>query len=365
MKSFLYEAQAARVIFGPGEIKQVQTELEKISAKRALVISTPGQEELANKVSDLIGDLCVGIHAKAVQHVPTEKVEKALEIVRALHVDSLVPIGGGSSIGLAKAIALNTSLPIVAIPTTYAGSEMTPIWGLTENGIKKTGKDLVVKPKTVIYDPNLTVNLPTLVTVTSGMNAIAHCVEGLYAENVNPIISLLAEEGIRALHSSLPAILADPYNIEVRSEALYGCWLGGTVLGSVGMVLHHKLCHVLGGSYNLPHAETHSVMLPYAIWYNAAHASKAIKSIARALRVEEEDVAGSLFDLTESLGVPTSLAEIGMKESDLDQAAELAVKNPYYNPRSIEQRAIRKLLEYAFTGKRPLKGIEIQGEINS
>ena len=355
MKNFLYEIQAARVIFGPGEIKQVQAELEKINAKRVLVISTPGQEELARKVSDLIGDSCAGIHAKAVQHVPMEKVENALELVRELHVDSLVPIGGGSSIGLAKAVALKTSLPIVAIPTTYAGSEMTPIWGITENGIKKTGKDLVVKPKTVIYDPTLTVNLPARVTVTSGMNAIAHCAEGLYAENVNPVISLLAEEGIRALHSSLPAILADPYNIEARSEALYGCWLGGTVLGSVGMALHHKLCHVLGGSYNLPHAETHSVMLPYAIWYNADHAPKAIQSIARALRVEEEDVAGSLFDMTASLGVPTSLAEIGMKESDLDQAAERAVKNPYYNPRPIEQQSIREITGVCFYRETAIK----------
>ena len=354
MQSFLYEVQAARVNFGVGKMKEVSSELNLIGAKRALIISTPGQQRLAVQVSDILGDLCVGIHAKAVQHVPMETVETSLELVRELDIDSLVPVGGGSSIGLAKAIALYTSLPIVAIPTTYAGSEMTPIWGTTEKGMKKTGKDSVVKPKTVIYDPELTVKLPARVTVTSGMNAIAHCVEALYSENANPIISLLAQDGIRALRSSLPAILANPQDLEARSKALYGCWLGGTVLGSVGMALHHKLCHVLGGRYNLPHAETHSVILPYVIWYNAAYATEAIQAIARVIGTDGNDVAGALFDLTTSLGVPTSLAEIGMTHSDLDEAAEQATKNPYYNPRPIDQQSIRQLLEYAFAGKRPL-----------
>ncbi|MBA9027198.1 maleylacetate reductase [Peribacillus huizhouensis] len=359
MKNFIYEALATRVIFGAGEIRKVQSELKNISVKRALVISTPGQEELAIKISSLLGDLCTGIHAKAVQHVPMETVEKSVKLVSELNIDSLVPVGGGSSIGLAKAIALYTSLPIVAIPTTYAGSEMTPIWGITENGIKKTGKDVVVKPKSVIYDPELSVNLPVRVSVTSGLNAMAHCVEGLYAENTNPIISLLAEEGIRALHSSLPSILVDKNDVVARSKALYGCWLAGTVLGSVGMALHHKLCHVLGGSYNLPHADTHSVILPYALWYNAAYAPDAVQAIARSLGTEKDAVAEALFDLNTSLGGPTSLAKIGMKETDLDQAAELATKNAYYNPRSIDQQSIRQLLEYAFKGKRPEKGIEI------
>lgn len=356
MKNFMYEAQATRVIFGAGVRKEVHAELKKIGVKRALVISSPGQKELAMKISRLLGDLCADIHANAVQHVPMETVEKSVELVRELNIDSLVPVGGGSSIGLAKAIALNTSLPIVAIPTTYAGSEMTPIWGITENGLKKTGKDFVVKPKSVIYDPELTVKLPARVSVTSGLNAMAHCVEGLYAENTNPIISLLAEEGIRALHSSLPSILVDQNDIEARSKALYGCWLAGTVLGSVGMAIHHKLCHVLGGSYNLPHAETHSVILPYALWYNAAYAPDAVQAIARSLGTDKDAVAETLFDLSTSLCAPTSLAEIGMKETDLDQAAELATKNSYYNPRPIDQKTIRRLLDYAFMGKRPIGG---------
>lgn len=353
MKDFKYEAQACRVIFGAGTLAEVATELQALNVRRAFVIASPDQAELAHEVAAIIAQMCVGVHLEAVQHVPLETVQKSLDRVQALSADVLVAVGGGSAIGLAKAVALQTSLPILAIPTTYAGSEMTPIWGITEDGRKKTGKNLIVKPKTVIYDPRLTFTLPPGFSVTSGMNAIAHCAEGLYAENANPIISLLAEEGIRALSQSLPKIWADPKDLDARSEAQYGTWLGGTVLGSVGMALHHKLCHVVGGSYNLPHAETHTVILPYVIEYNSSHAPEAVKAIARALQTDERDAAGALFDLSKSLGAPVSLAEIGMKEEALDEAAELATMNPYYNPRSIDKRSIRQLLGHAFAGERP------------
>ncbi|WP_251551420.1 maleylacetate reductase [Neobacillus muris] len=353
MENFEYDVQASRVIFGTGKRKKVLDELQNLGKKRALVISTPGREKLALEVKNLLGDCCAGIHAKAIQHVPIETVRESLKLVEDQGVDSLIAIGGGSSIGLAKAISLQTSLPILAIPTTYAGSEMTSVWGITENGQKTTGKNVIVKPKTVIYDPELTFTLSPHITVTSGMNAIAHCVEGLYAENANPIISLMAEEGIRSLFKSLPIILADPNDSDARSQALYGCWLGSTVLGAVGMALHHKLCHVLGGSYNLPHAETHTIILPYAIWYNANHVPEAIKIMARAFGCDEKDTAGALFEFTTSLGVRTSLAEIGMKEKDLDDAARLASKNPYYNPRPVDEQSIRQLLELAYKGTRP------------
>lgn len=353
MENFIYDVQASRVVFGIGKIKEVQNELENLGGKRAFVISTQEQEGLASEVKNLLGELCAGVYTKAIQHVPLDTVEESLKLVKKWNVDSLIPVGGGSSIGLAKAIALQTALPILAIPTTYAGSEMTPIWGMTANGLKKTGKNLVVKPKTVIYDPELTYTLPSRLTVTSGMNAIAHCVEGLYAENANPIITIMAEEGIRALSSSLPKILADPRDSNARSNALYGCWLGGTVLGSVGMALHHKLCHALGGSYNLPHAETHTVILPFALSYNANYAPEAIKVIARAIGCDESDPAGALFDLASSLGVPTSLEEIGMKETDLDEAAKIATENPYYNPGPVHEQSIRQLLELAYKGIRP------------
>jgi maleylacetate reductase len=260
-------------------------------------------------------------------------------------------VGGGSTTGLGKAIALESSLPILAIPTTYAGSEMTPIYGITEGGLKKTGRDPRVLPRTVIYDPSLTLGLPSGLSATSGMNAIAHAVEGLYAEDANPVTSLLAVEGIRALAQGLPHVMTDPRDLEGRGECLYGAWLCGAVLGSVGMALHHKLCHTLGGTYNLPHAETHTVVLPHAIAYNRAAVPAAMQRAADAIGAE--DAAQGLYALARTLGAPAALKDIGMREADLDRAAEIATQSPYYNPRPIEYGAIRQLLDDAYHGREP------------
>ena len=200
-------------------------------------------------------------------HVPLEIAEDARRMARELGADCCVTVGGGSTTGLGKAIALTSPMPILAVPTTYAGSEMTPIYGITEGGAKKTGRDLRVLPKAVIYDPELTLSLPPALSASSGMNAIAHSVEALYAQDANPVISLMAEEGIRALAKALPSMSQNPQGFEREIEALYGAWLCGVALGSAGMALHHKLCHVLGGSFNLPHAETHSIVLPHAMRY--------------------------------------------------------------------------------------------------
>jgi alcohol dehydrogenase class IV len=243
-------------------------------------------------------------------------------------------------------------LPVIAVATTFAGSEMTPIWGLTEGNVKRTGRDLKVLPRLVIYDPVLTLTLPAKIAGPSGLNAIAHCVEALYAENANPIVSLMAEEGIRALAASLPIVVGRGDDLEARSEALYGAWLAGTSLGMVGMALHHKLCHTLGGGFNLPHAETHSIVLPYATAYNRDAAPEAMARIRRALG-GVEDAARGLYDLGRKVGAPKSLAEIGLKASDLDRAVELATQNPYYNPRPVTREGVRALLDDALNGRRP------------
>jgi maleylacetate reductase len=290
-------------------------------------------------------------------HVPYETVQEAMERVLHLNVDCLVAAGGGSTIGLAKAIALEKPLPILAIPTTYAGSEMTPIWGLTRGGLKTTGRNANIKPKTVIYDPRLTLSLPPDLSATSGMNAIAHCVEALYAENANPVASLLAEEGIRLLAESLPEVVHNPFNLDARSEAQYGALLAGAVLGMVGMALHHKLCHVLGGTYNLPHAETHTVVLPHAMAYNSSHAPEAMEAIGRALNCDLEEAAGALYDLAKSLNTPTTLAELGLTQDKLDETARLAIENPYYNPRPVTEYGIREVLERAYFGHRPSRHV--------
>jgi maleylacetate reductase len=351
MNPFVYVAHPARVIFGAGALAQLGPEIERFGASRALVLSTPEQADSAGRVAEMLGPGAVGVFAKAVMHVPVEIAREARAVAQQLGADCAVAIGGGSTTGLGKAIALESGLPILAIPTTYAGSEMTSIWGLTEGGVKKTGRDARVLPKTVIYDPELTLGLPLAMTVTSAMNAIAHAAEGLYAHDGNPITSLMAEEGIRASAAALPRLMRDPRDLDARGDALYGAWLCGTVLGAVAMGLHHKLCHTLGGSFNLPHAEVHTVILPHALAYNAAQAPEAMARIARALR--SDDAARGVFDLAARHGAPTSLRAIGMPTDGLDRAAELAAQTPYPNPRPLERAALRALLQRAFDGQAP------------
>lgn len=351
MREFLYVAQAARVVFGAGSLQHLAREIELLGTQRALVLSTPEQAADAERVAQRLGKYAVGVFAKAVMHVPIETAREARAEAQRLGADCAVAIGGGSTTGLGKAIALESGLPIIAIPTTYAGSEVTPIYGLTEAGVKRTGKDPRVLPRTVIYDPELTLGLPMSMTVTSGMNAIAHAAEGLYAKDGNPIMDLMAAEGIRAIAAALPALRAQPRDLEARAQALYGAWLCGTVLGNVGMALHHKLCHTLGGSFNLPHAEVHTVILPHAIAYNTGAAPLAMTRIAQALQAPT--AAGGLYDLARTEGAPYALRDIGMRSQDLDRAADLAAANPYWNPRPIERDAIRELLQRAYDGVRP------------
>jgi alcohol dehydrogenase class IV len=352
-----FELQLAipRVVFGVGSLARLPAEIERLGAQRALVLSTPEQKASAEQVAAMLGARAAGVFARAVMHVPIETAREARDVARRLEADCAVAVGGGSTTGLGKAIALDSGLPIVAVPTTYAGSEMTPIYGLTEGGVKKTGRDVRVLPKTVIYDPELTMTLPLQLSITSGVNAIAHAAEGLYAHDVNPIVALMAEEGIRALAQGLPRLVREPQAIEARGDALYGAWLAGTSLGVVGMALHHKLCHTLGGSFNLPHAEVHTVVLPHAVAYNRRAAPQAMVRIARALGLQADaDPAAGLYDLSVRLGAPRALREIGLRAEDLDQAADIATRNPYYNPREVTRQGIRELLQAAFEGSRPV-----------
>lgn len=351
MKRFVYNGQPGRAVFGPGALSQLGKEIEALGARRALVLSTPEQRASAEHVAQILGARAAGVFDRAVMHVPIETAREARELARKLDADCAVAVGGGSTTGLGKAIALDSGLPILAIPTTYAGSEMTPIYGITEGGLKKTGRDAKVLPRTVIYDPELTLTLPVGLSVTSGINAIAHAAEGLYSVDSNPVMDLMAEEGIRALGRALPAIRADARDLEARGDALYGAWLCGIVLGNVGMALHHKLCHTLGGSFNLPHAETHTIVLPHALAYNAKAAPEAMRRIARAL--DGPGAPQSVFDLAQDNGAPVALRDIGMKPEDLDRACDIALQNQYPNPRPLEREAIRQLLQDAFEGKRP------------
>jgi maleylacetate reductase len=351
MRPFIHDQPATRTLFGEGRLADLPKEAEKLGLKRLLVLSTPEQKELGEETRRLLGARAVGLFTQARMHVPIETAEAARAEARRLEADGTVAVGGGTTTGLAKAIALTLDLPSIAIPTTYAGSEMTSIWGLSEGGVKTTGRAEKVRPRVAIYDPTLTYGMPPRLSATSGMNALAHCVESLYAEDTNPIIQIFAAESIRAFAKSLPVILREPRNVEARSDAHYATWLAGTVLDRTTMGLHHKICHTLGGSFDLPHAEVHTVILPQATAYNRSAAPEAMRKIAEALGAH--DAAEGLYDLAKNMDAPVALKDIGMREENLDRAADLAVQSPYANPRPVERSPIRQLLDDAYRGKRP------------
>jgi maleylacetate reductase len=351
MTSFSYDALPMRVRFGPGSVRSLSEEINHLGLRRVLVLCSPEQTETGELIADALGELAAGVHPEARMHVPIEVVRRARERAAELGADGCVAVGGGSAVGLGKAIALEHDLPVVAVPTTYAGSEMTPVWGLTEGGRKRTGKNPRVLPTSVVYDPELTVGLPIGMTVTSGLNAIAHAVEALYAPDASPIISLMAEEGIRALTGALPTLVEDSADLDARTQALYGSWLCGACLGATTMSLHHKLCHALGGTLDLPHAPTHAVVLPHALAYNQKAAPEAATAIGRA--VGSADPAGELWDLAGRLGAPRALKELGMAEADIDRIAEQVVANPYANPAPVTADGVAQLLRAAWAGKAP------------
>jgi alcohol dehydrogenase class IV len=351
MDRFVYQSAPMRVLFGSGTLAQLPAELDRLSISRALVLTTPPQEQQGRDIVALLGARAAGLFAGATMHTPVDVTEQAMAQVRALNADGVVAVGGGSTTGLGKAIALRTDLPQVVVPTSYAGSEMTPILGETRDGLKTTQSSPKILPETVVYDVDLTLSLPPAMTATSGMNAIAHSVEALHARDRNPIISLMAEESIRVLGRALPRIMATPGDREARSDALYGAWLAGTCLGAVGMALHHKLCHTLGGTFDLPHAETHTIVLAHAMAYNAPAVPDVAERIARALGAA--DAAQGLYDLARSLQAKLALRDIGMPKAGIDKAADLAVTNAYWNPRPLERGAIRDLIARAWAGEAP------------
>lgn len=354
MREFTYNANSARVVFGAGTISRLPDEVARLGLNRVLVLATPQQAESADELAQLIGSRACGVFSGARMHTPVDVTAQALEMVASCRADGLVAVGGGSTTGLAKAIALRTDLPQIVAPTTYAGSEMTPILGETSNGQKVTRTDPRVLPEVVIYDVSLTLSLPAGPSVTSGFNAIAHAVEALYARDANPIVSQMAETAIAALAQSLPVISREPRNGEARTEALFGAWLCGICLGSVGMALHHKLAHTLGGSYDLDHAGTHTALLPHSLAYNAAHVPRAIETISRALEVS--DPSAGLYDLARACGATMALKDLGLPEEAIMQVPELVLEKPYWNPRPLEIEPLRSTVQAAYNGCRPTVG---------
>jgi maleylacetate reductase len=339
-------SSATEVVFGAGSFLELPSRLDELGVKRVLVISTARRAGLADSIRVMLGSRVVDVFDRAAPHVPEDVAGAALEAARASAADCFVAPGGGSAIGVAKAVSMETGIPIVAIPTTYSGSEMTPIWGLTRNGVKVTGRDQRIQPRLVIYDPDLTLGLSVPTTVCSGLNAIAHCVEALYA--LDEDVTRRAVSGIGLLSQSLPRLAADPRDASAREAALKGAWHAGVSLSTAPMALHHKLCHTLGGSFDLPHAETHAVLLPYTTAFNREAAPEAMISASEALG--GGDAPRRLLDLAVATGAPLSLRELGFSEDDVEPAARLASEREYPNPRPVTEHGIEDLLTAALDG---------------
>ncbi|MGH3208961.1 MAG: maleylacetate reductase [Trebonia sp.] len=348
---FVHDTQPQRVAFGSGEAAaNLRREIGNLGATRVMLIAAKAEADLADTI---VADIPVALrHDDVVMHVPVEVAERARAAAVANDVDALVSVGGGSTTGLAKAIALTTGLPIIAVPTTYAGSEATAVWGLTEGAKKTTGTDKKVLPKVIVYDAALTMSLPVAMSVASGLNAMAHCVDSLWAPSADPINAAFAAEGIRSLAAGLPRVVEDPMELDGREHALYAAYLSATAFASAGSGLHHKICHVLGGKYNLPHAQTHATVLPYVLAFNGPAAPDAERRIAAAFG--GPSALDGLVALKQELDAPHALADYGFTGESIPEAAEAILPSvPPSNPRPVTVADLRALLRAAWSGDDP------------
>lgn len=350
MEPFAHDALPGRVVFGAGVARTALAgEVARLGVSRLLLIPSGSEQQAARELTVPLADRIAGTFTGVRPHVPAEVADAARKQAAAIGADAVLSLGGGSATGTAKAVALTTGLPVIAVPTTYAGSEVTPVWGLTEGDRKTTGVDARVLPRLVIYDPELTASLPGPVSAASGLNAMAHAVEAFWAPGRNPVSSLTAAEAIRVLSAALPAVLRDGADTGARGDLLYGAYLAGTTFAVTGSGLHHKVCHILGGRYDLPHAQTHAIMLPYVLAFNAPGAPDAARQIGRALG--GTDPAARLQRLAGQLGLPRGLREIGLREDQIAEAARLIEPVvPADNPVPASAAALEALLRHAWAG---------------
>jgi maleylacetate reductase len=346
MTSFTHDVPSQRVLFAPGALARVSEEAARLNIERALVVATPGSgARLGKEVCALLGKRDAGLHAQAVVHVPKVVAEAGLAAARAQNADGVIAVGGGAAIGLAKAVARETALPILAVPTTYSGSEATPIFGMTDGERKITGRDTKVLPRTIVYDPDLTLGLPAAVSAASGMNAIAHCVEALWVDSGTPVTVALAVEAMRRFADNLAIVVENGANAAARAECLIASWLAGTVL-TAGAALQHKLAHVLGG-LGLPHAETHAIILPHVMRFNLEAAGEARE------RLEDlfggRDPADAVAAMLKRFPIPERLREVGFDTAKTDfVAGEIAATSATLSPRPVSAAEARDLLAAAY-----------------
>jgi alcohol dehydrogenase class IV len=348
---FVHDMVGPRVVFGPGSLRLVAAEATALGGERILLVVGAHSAAARSLLESALGARVAGVVDEVVEHVPVGNARAAVATARQCRADLVVSLGGGSATGLAKAVARDTGLPVLAVPTTYAGSEVTPVWGLTDDGRKIIGRDPRVLPRTVIYDPDLTLGLSPERTATSGMNALAHCVEAAYAPDASPLVRLSAVEGARALATALPRCVRSPEDREARALALYGAWLAGNAFANATMGLHHKLCHVLGGSQRLPHGALHAVLLPYVAAFNRAAAPEAMSRLAEALDGDDAPIA--VWELADRIGAPHSLAEIGFEPAGTDAVVAAVTSAAPVNPRPVDDLAVRAVLAAAWAGEPP------------
>ncbi len=363
MREFIFTSQPSRVVFGAGTLDRLREEVERLGCSRALVVTTPGRSAQAGRIAGILGPCRAAEFTDAAQHTPVEVTERALAVVAEHSADCLVAVGGGSAIGLSKALADRTGLPQAVVPTTYSGSETTPVLASTDAGVKTTRVEPRIRPETVVYDVDLTLTLPAPLSVASGVNAMAHAVEALYAPQANPATDALALRAVESLAGALPRIATDPADREARADALTGAWLAGSCLATLGMGLHHAICHTLGGSFGLPHAETHAALLPYVMAHNASAVPEVMDRLARALGAD--DAPGAVHDLVRSSYGPLSLRHLGLAEGDLAEAARLTVARSYANPRPPTRDGVADLLRRAWTGDRPVSASRPAGQLRA
>ena len=350
--AFTWSASASRVILAPGALARVPDEVSRLGGRRVLLIgSGASTREALRRVREALGAAIAAVIPVAAQHVPDAIATAAVSTARDSVADLIVTVGGGSATGLGKVVALECGLPLIAVPTTYSGSEMTPMWGRTSDGVKRTGMDARVLPRAVVYDPELCAGMPPMLAAASGMNALAHCVEALWSRGASPVTSVLAEEGIRRLVVGLPAVVANSGDLEGHAGNLVAACLAGLCIAQAGSGIHHRTCHVLGGGWNLPHAETHAVVLPHA---TALVAPQAVEAMARLRRLfDADDPAAALFDFTRRLGLPASLSALGMPHEAVGDAARRIAELSRDDPLVPGPAAIHVMLDGAFEGNAP------------
>jgi len=352
---FEYNPAPGRAVFGENSALKLKDEVLKLGASRVMIACSEGMRARISHVIEALGEMCVAVYAGALPHCPEHVAMAALDLYRENKADCIVAIGGGSTIGIGKAIALRTDAKFIVIATTPCGSESTEIYGMLIGNHKKTGRDNKVIARTTIYDPVLSATMSAHHTGTIGMNSLAHCVEALYAEVKSPVSDMFAMEGIKALRSGLRGSIDNPEDLEARAQVLYGGMLSGYCVNLAGIAIHHKLCHVLGGHHGIAHGESNSVVLPYAVAYNETAAPEAMEKIKSAMgTMGTASASGGIYDFAREIKVPKSLKELGMREEHLDAAAQETVETTPYNPRPVDVKSVREMLQQAYEGIRPI-----------